>query len=453
MTLFWLAAASLTVLVVALLVTPLLRRPNPVPARAAYDLEVYRDQLTEIERDLGRGLIAREQADGARAEIGRRLLAAADGVEAGSEPPPRSGRRLAWGLLVAIPIAALAGYAAIGRPDLPAQPLASRMTAPATADAVPADVTAAVAHLAERLTQQPDDLDGWTVLAQSLGRMGRLAEAVDAWRHAAALAKDDPEFQGDLAEALIAANQGLVPEEARRLFDGILTKTPDDPRAIHYLAMAAAQAGDYRGALDRWLALAARSPADAPWLPTIRQGIEAMAERLKLNAAAIMPKPLPPQAATPAPDAESQQGAMVRGMVDSLAARLAAQPDDLAGWMRLARSYQVLGESEHRLDALKHAKSLAPSQPDILVAYGEALLEGAPAAQGGAPLPADAVESFQAALAAAPDTAAALWYLGLHAAATGHPAAARPLWQRLLGQLDPKSPDYAEVKARLDQLK
>jgi cytochrome c-type biogenesis protein CcmH len=463
MTLFWLATAVLTAAVVAMLVSPLVRRsgPGPGPGRASYDLEVYRDQLAELDRDLLRGVIESEQAEAARAEIGRRILAStgrsSDHATAGP-PSPRANRVIIGALLVVVPTAALVLYLMVGRPDLPAQPLAGRSN-PATAGAPPANIADAVAKLAEHLKGQPADLEGWTLLARSLAKLDRPAEAVEAWRHALALATDDPDLQGSLADALTTANGGVVPDEARRLFEAILNKRPGDPQASHFLALAQAQGGDFRGALDRWTALAAASPADAPWLPMVRQAIEDMARHLNLDPAKAIPDSLPargtaesapPAAAGPPPTAE-ERNRMIRSMVDGLAARLATQPDDIAGWLRLARAYQVLGEPDRQLEALTQARTRAPTRPDVLVAYAEALMSRASPAAG-ARLPPEAILALRGALTVAPDTPEALWYLGLDASTAGQSAEARTLWQRLLGELDPASPDYAEVKSRLDGL-
>ena len=454
MTLFWIVAAALTAAVAALIVRPLLRRPGPVAGRAGYDLEVYRDQLAEVERDLARGVIEAGQAEAARTEIGRRILTAAppDSNEAAAPPPARTSRTLALVLLAGIPLGTLAVYLALGRPDLPGQPLAGRMAA-AHSEAPPPEVIAAVNHLAERLKAEPGNLEGWVLLAQSLAKMERLPEAVEAWRKAAALAPDDDELRGNLAEALTTANQGTVSDEARALFEALQAKTPAEPRAGHYLALARAQAGDFKGALERWAALVAASPADAPWLPLVRQRVADMAERLKLDVTAVMPKPLPPRgAATGDSGVPADKAAAIRAMVETLAKKLEANPDDVTGWLRLARSYEVLGEPAKQLDALKKALAQAPRNAELLVSYAGALLAQNPPADTDR-LPAEAAAALRTALEVAPDSQAALWLLGLDAANAGKADEARALWQKLLAGLDPAGPDAAEIKGRLERLK
>ena len=469
MTLFWLAAAGLTAIIIAVLVWPLWRRPTAFPNRSAHDLEVYRDQLSELERDLERGLIDASQADAARTEISRRILAVTVSpsvLPASSDlappPPPTQQRRVALALLVLVPLTAWGLYLVIGRPDLPAQPLAARSN-PAIADGMPANIVEAVSKLAERLKGEPSDLEGWVLLGQSLTKLNRPTEAVDAWRHALALAKDDPSIQDSLAYALTRANQGLVPGEAHQLFEAVLAEHPDDPQARYFQALALAQGGDFRGALDHWTALAAASPANAPWLPMVQRAIADMAPRFGLDPIKAVPPPRPPQSqpdktasapssvAATMPTNPEERTLMIRSMVDDLAARLATSPNDIAGWLRLARAYQVLGEADHQLDAIGHALTQAPDRPDVLVAYAEALMAKTPSAPG-ARLPPDAVKALRAALNISANRPEALWFLGLDAAAAGQPAAARALWQQLLAELTPSSPDYTEVKTRLDGL-
>lgn len=457
MALFWIVAAVVTAAVVVPLLRPLLRGGGRIADRASHDLEIYRDQLAEVERDLARGVIEPSQADAARTEIGRRILAsaapapAADVAIMAATPPGRGRRRLAWALLIALPVAALSTYVGIGRPDLPAQPLSDRLAATAK-DQPPPEVIAAVTHLAERLKQEPNNLEGWVLLAQSQGKMGRLDDAVESWRRASALVPDDGEIRGNLAEALTAANQGLVPDEAAKLFEAMQAKTPADPRAGHYLALARAQAGDFQGALDRWRALAAATPADAPWLPLVRQRIADMAERLKLDPAQVTPPPLPPRGPAPADAKGAQADERVRAMVDKLAAKLKAEPGDIAGWLRLARAYEVMGDADKQADALKQARERAPRNAEVLVASAAAILARNPPGETDR-LPAEAAKLLADALEVAPDTQAALWYLGIDAANAGKRDEARALWTRLLSALSPGSPDYAEVKARLDRLK
>ncbi|MFI5023982.1 MAG: tetratricopeptide repeat protein, partial [Alphaproteobacteria bacterium] len=192
---------------------------------------------------------------------------------------------------------------------------------------------------------------------------------------------------------------------------------------------------------------------------------DAEAHVAKLEGAAKgAPAQSPPAAAatagaTPAPNtadvaaaqnmSDEQHKEKIRGMVERLAEQLKGQPDDLAGWRRLASAYSVLGERDKATEALAQAARLAPKDPDVLVAYGNALL--AQGTSGDAP-PAKAAEVMRQVLALDAGRREALWVVGLADAAQGDKQAAAALWGRLLAQLSPGTPEYLQVKGRLDAL-
>ncbi|CAO3415018.1 c-type cytochrome biogenesis protein CcmI [Azospirillum doebereinerae] len=463
--LFWIFAAAMTVAVLLLIVPPLLKPAEAAPARDAYDREVYRDQLDELERDRARGLVNAAQAEAAKAEIARRMLATAAPAASGDGRAPRAAKALAVVLALAVPVGALGVYSAVGRPDEPARPLASR-NLEQERGGPPKSVIAAIDKLKQQLAETPDDAQGWAILGQAYIKMNRNPEAVDALRRATALAKDDTELLGLFGETLVEGNDGTVPEEARVAFDGVLTKDPKDARARFFVALARYQAGDRRDALDRWRALLAESPANASWVPVVRDQIREAAIALDLDPATVTPEPLPPtegpaataQAPQQAPQQPAQMSAedrdqMVRGMVDSLAAKLAADPSDVNGWLTLARSYGVLGERAKAMEAIRNAKDRAPDRPDVLVAYASAVLQGLPRSDPPAAMPEEATAALRQALAADAANRDALWLLGLDAVTVGRKAEAMDYWSRLIAQFTPSDPEYALLKTRLEALK
>lgn len=472
--LFWIVAAGMTAAVTALVLTPLLRSRQTGGAaagpRAAYDMEVYRDQLAELDRDLARGVIDDRQAQSARTEISRRMLTVAEeGKRRTTSAGPFSGtgnRAVALALCVVIPVGALAVYIPTGEPNLPGQPFASRETRPE--NGAPAQVMQAIAKLEQHLKDEPDDLQGWLLMGQTYTRMGRFDDSVEAYRHAVGISQGkEPSILSSYAEAMTAANQGMVPEEATRTFEAVLQSDPNDARARYYLALARGQAGDMRGALDRWVELVAQSPADAPWLPTVRQRITETAGQLGIDVASVMPQPLAATqqseaAATPAapgPTREQMAGAaemtpeqregMIRSMVDNLATRLRDNPNDADGWLRLGRAYKVLGEQDKSVEALASGAKAAPGRVDVLMAYADALMVAS--GEEDAP-PPSAVAVLREVLALQPDNPQALWFLGLDAVRTANKGEASQLWGKLLTQLQPGSPEHAEVQSRLNSL-
>ncbi|SMF84864.1 Tetratricopeptide repeat-containing protein, partial [Azospirillum oryzae] len=321
--------------------------------------------------------------------------------------------------------------------------------------------------LKAQLAENPNDLQGWLILGQALCQDGRNTDAADALRHAVALNKDDVEVQGLFGETLVSANDGMVPEEAVTAFDAVLAKEPKDPRARFFAALARYQAGDQQGALDRWSALMAESPADAPWVPVLRDQIREAAVALNLDPAKVTPQPLPPeqkeQAQQTAPNAQANaqgnaqsnmagQDEMIRGMVANLAARLDADPSDVDGWLKLARSYGVLGEPAKALDAARRARERAPERADVQVAYANAVLQTQPRNETPKPLPEEATSALRLALKAEPDNKDALWLLGLDAMMSGRKDEAADHWGKLITSSS-RATRIHPVEGRLDALK
>ena len=373
----WLLLAAMTAGALALLLMPLLRKGAAAESRAAYDLTVYRDQLAEIERDLERGLLGPEEAVAARTEIERRMLAAADDPgERAKDAKERGGDRAITAAVIAaaLPLGAFVLYLNLGSPELPGQPFAERQAERSQAVDDPA-VQTRVAELAEHLRQNPEDLEAWLALAESYIALERYDSAANAYRHAILLAQGRPDLFSVYGESLVLANDGQVTGEARTAFGQALAAAPGEPRARYYLALAEAQAGNPRAALQMWVDLAADSPPDAPWLPILDQRIGATAEELGLEAASIMPTPQAGRGPSPEDMAAAEQMSpedqadMIRSMVERLAARLEAEPDDPDGWLMLARSYQVLGEPEQARRAFDRAAGLAANGPAALKAH------------------------------------------------------------------------------------
>ena len=466
---FALAAALLTALAVAAVLIPVLRRYRPGPARADYDLAVYRDQLRELESDRARGLVSDEQEGAARTEIERRMLRAgrareaaeaaesgdtAEAAGAAARRPASRRRAAALALGLCVPALAAGIYASLGTPGLPGRPFAETAR-PVESPAAVAAFREPVERLAARLESDPDDLEGWLLLGRSHLVLQRYPEAADAFRRAAALSGGDPEILSMLGETVVWASDGVVAPEAVQAFQRVLALRPEDPAARFHLALARAQAGAVREAYDMWRALAADTPADAPWRGDleglIRQSEEVLGVAPETRAAPGTAAPSGPTAddlaaaAGMTPDARM---AMIRAMVEGLAARLEEDPDDLEGWRRLARSYAVLGEPAKAADALRRAVELAPGDLETLRAYARALSGDA----GPAPPPPAAVALYARILALDPDDEPALWFVGLAAAEGGDPATARTRWQRLLALLVPGTEEHGAVRTALDGL-
>jgi len=363
---FWLFAGLLTALAVGLLLLPLLRRAGTTLPRQAYDLTVYRDQLAEVERDVERGVLTPDQAAAARTEIERRLLGAAesqpeaDGGGRDKEPGGRRPGLLSAGLALGLPAGALSLYLLLGAPGVPSIPLAER---PNT-EGSPTDMAQLVDQLAGRMAANPDDPQGWRLLARSYGQLGRFDEAAAAYRQAIARGGADAETWASLGEVLTAGADGMVTPEARQAFATALQQNPNDPRARYYGGLAYAQDDRFKEALEVWRSLEADSPPDAPWRNLLEQQIARTQETLGMEGgSAPAPGPTAQDRAAAAEMAPEQRAAFIRSMVERLATRLESEPDDLDGWLRLIRAYTVLGERDKATEALERATALAAELP------------------------------------------------------------------------------------------
>jgi cytochrome c-type biogenesis protein CcmH len=374
----WLAVGALSLLTMVLVAAPLVRRRSGgASSRREADLRVYRAQLAEVERDVERGVLAPTEAEAARTEVKRRMLAAAgDAGDGASAEAGGATRRIAAGLLgLAAPIAAVGLYLAVGAPGEVDQRFVQRAGGGERAGVEDLSAEEAVAALARALQSRPDDVEGWALLGRSYLGMGRYDEAATAFGRAHALDPGRVEIAAAYGEAQVAAAEGVVSDQAKAAFEGALALDPREPRARFYLGLGKAQGGDLRGALQDWVDLAALSPADAPWLPDVREQIARAAGELGVEIASLEPsaaaislgasteRPAAPQLAPGAAEAARQMSAeererMVRGMVERLAARLEATPGDRDGWLRLARAYEVLGEAEKASDARARADAL-----------------------------------------------------------------------------------------------
>jgi cytochrome c-type biogenesis protein CcmH len=460
----------LTAATLALLLRPLLKGGATSRPRADYDAEVYRDQLSELDRDIARGLVEPEQAEAARAEIARRLLAADAASQSESAlPSPTPGRIKAAAVALAILLPAGAGalYVVLGSPNLPGQPFAERRQG-GPDKATVARLEAAAKAIEAQLKKTPKD----TTLLGRLGRirfvLGRYAAAAAIYGKALALKPDSAAFAASQGEALVFANRRVVSEAAKTLFERALKADAQDVRARFYLALAKAQAGDRDGALRDWLALEAETRPGTPWRKQLTRFIETTAKEAGLNAAALAKlrakaeKTAQKTAAANGrgPSREdmdrakrmspAQRTAMIRGMVDNLAARLKENPDDLAGWRRLGRSYIVLREYKKAAAAYAQAARLAPKDVGVLVDYGQALL----AVHGkDRDLPPQFVAVVRRIHALQPDHVIGLWFLGVAEYEAGNHEKAAALWTRLLARLPKDAPERAALAKRIEMLK
>jgi cytochrome c-type biogenesis protein CcmH len=257
--------------------------------------------------------------------------------------------------LVALPAGAIALYLAVGSPSLPGQPLADR--APMERQTIAQMVAQVEAHLAKN----PEDARGWEVVAPIYLRMGRFDEAVKARRRALELNGPSAERHAGLAESLTAAANGIVTAEALAQFKAALALDAGHEKARFFIGLAAEQDGRVNEAIAIWRALIESAPPDAPWTEFVRAELMRLAggpsgERGPSEGQVVAAEKMPPE----------QRIAMIKGMVAQLAERLGKDGSDIEGWLRLVRSYMVLGERERALAAAGNARRALAAEPDKL---------------------------------------------------------------------------------------
>jgi cytochrome c-type biogenesis protein CcmH len=420
----WIILTVMTALAAVAMAAPFLRQRGSGVAEASKDLDVYRDQLKEIEREEKAGLIRKAESDEARKEIARRLLAAEQTAQSKAVAKPASDRTYAAiGVACVVALGSTILYSNMGWPDLPGQPAAHRsVSAPAddgnpaaTADPEAGREPAAavnspgagtkqalgtvddmIQRLVKRLDENPNSPDGWRMLGWAYFSQDRFADSAAAYAKAIEQNPTAGALKTARGEALVRAANGVVPDEALTLFNEGIKADAKDPRARFFLGLKKEQSGDKAAALEDWITILNEASPTDTWVGDLRQRTESLASELKVDiskrvTAAAAPPPAAPESggildklqpptgdAAPVADkgptaadvakaqemAPQDQNAMIRGMVDGLEARLEKSPRDAEGWIKLMRSRKVLGDADAAKAALGKALAAFADAPE-----------------------------------------------------------------------------------------
>lgn len=269
MTPFWISTGLLTLLVLALLCWPLLRRRSGDGAsRRAINTAIYRDQLDDLERDLASGALSQADYAGAREEIERRVLEDVAADTAPTDTAPRRLPRTALALAVTLPLAAALLYVVLGTPA--ALDPAARQGPQASA----AEIEKMVATLAARLEKDPGNLEGWAMLGRSYLVTGRLAEAAKAFDKAGPAMEASTELMLQVAELSAELNEGRIEGRGRELLQRVLKAEPQNPQALVLAGTDAFFRQQYADAVRHWEAVLAQLPPGSPDAQNLTAGIE-----------------------------------------------------------------------------------------------------------------------------------------------------------------------------------
>ena len=447
MTAFYAIAALLTLLALGWLVRPLLwpRGGSGITAERL-NASIYRDQLEALERDLARGAISAADCEASRDELQLRLLDDTEGTAAATASGHSflTARGTAAMIALVLPLGAATMYWWLGNP--------AAMDPVAAHKANNDQVNQMVEALAARLKANPDNPKGWAMLARSYKVMGRFAEAEQAFIRAGDLVNSEPDLLVDYADLLAVRANNNIEGKPLELVNKALSLNPQHPMGLMMSGVAAYRRNDFKLAVAQWekllLLLDPGSPdaqqveadiADArakAGLPAAPKAVSAGNAAAAGSEAGKLPPVDPAAAGAMTPEKINQ-------MIDGLAARLKANPDDPAGWVRLARAYKVQGRLPEAEQAFAKAGKLVDTDPDLLTQYADLLamrsssLEGRPLAL------------VNKALALAPKHPMALMLAGTAAYRRGDYKQAIAHWETVLSVLPPGSPDAKQVEAEI----
>jgi cytochrome c-type biogenesis protein CcmH len=398
----WLVLTIMISGAAVLVSAPFIRRLDRPQPGLVGDMEVYRDQLKEVENELRQGMIDDPQAETARVEIKRRALAA-DRMEQPALPKLSQDERnfAVMGVAGIVVLGSVGLYAATGNPDLPSmrgsgaapratsafarEPSTVASFAAATQSLTDEDqgqtrlqtglppVDEMIRRLAARLVQNPNDVAGWRTLGWSYASIGHFSEAAEAYAKAIELSPGAAEIRSARIEVLVKSADGTVTAEARNAIEETLRVNPKEARARFFKGLAKEQDGDKASALAQWTELLKDVDSDEAWVADLKSRVGELERDLGIDAAPpVVSRPgttggllealrtsRAPQmsrAIEKGPSQEDVRAAesmpagdranMIQGMVDGLASRLERSPRDADGWIKLLRSRVVLGETE-----------------------------------------------------------------------------------------------------------
>jgi len=378
----WLLITLTMAAAVAFVCWPFLRRTRLADGASA---DIYRAQLTELEREESAGLISADDARMARTEVQRRLIATSGATATLKDSDMTLTDRSTFiAVAVSLAIGSAVIYSAVGSPSSAAsshpsltmaQMAAMSSGAPQSAEASQmsvAPVDEMITSLQTRLASAPNDVEGWRMLGWSKFRTDDYAGAAVAYGQAAKLAPQDAETLSAYGESLARAAGGMVTPDAEKALRDAVKLDPNDARARFLLGLQKEQKGNAKAALDDWLAMLDGADPSAPWYEEVRGRVAELSQSSGIDVSKRLPaaaqsiasldtqRPAGPsatqvsEAAAMSPEARQ---AMVDGMVSRLDARLKANPADLDGWLRLIRARRVLGQTDLAQQAVANGQA------------------------------------------------------------------------------------------------
>lgn len=442
---FWIIVILLSLLAVLGLLYPLWRGQQSQTIadnlRREQNIQIAREQLAELKQQQQAGTLSEEEYQTTSADLEKALLADVGDDAPSTQHTVKPPRFTIATLALLVPVSSFALYAWLGTPAAlqnSASPAASDNGGHAsnTSSPIPADIDSMVASLEAKLQKDPQNLDGWQMLARSYMTMGRYPDAVKAYQKLLEQVPEDPNVMLMLADATAMSNQGKVTGKAEELVLKALEKSPDNITGLWLAGKAAFEVGDNARALEHW------SKAE-PLLPLGSDSRHELRNWIEKAGGALVPMPADNTTATPAPISQVPD---INEMVANLRAKLEKEPQNPEGWLMLGRSYTNLQNYAEALKAYEQAHQQAPDSVEAMLGLADML-----SMTSGGKLSGRASELIQKALQLAPQNTTALWLAGLAAQEAGNKVQAKQHWKTLLPLLTSPS-EQAEVQQLIQQL-
>ena len=439
MNVFIAIAALLTLLVTAWLLRSLLRKsPGKGISSERLNAAIHRDQLQALEADLARGVISQQDFDASRDELQLRLLDDTESFDANPQAKGSSfwtAQRTATLVGLSLPLLALGLYWQLGTPQAIDMKPASQVN--------DQQVRQMIDTLAAKLKANPVDQKGWAMLARSYKVLNRFDEAAMAFDKAGSVVTSNPDLLVDHAELLAMMADNKLEGRPAQMIDAALHLNPEHPMGLMLSGIAAFQLNNFKAAVTQWEKLLALMPPESADAEQLRNNIAEARSKAGLPVAES--NKLPP---VPAGAAAGMTPEKINEMVNRLAERLKANPDDLPGWARLARAYKVQGRLDEAAQAYAKTGKLLDSDADLAAQYADLLATRANGDFKGKP-----TQLIANGLKVNPKHPMLLMMAGQAALQRADYAAAIGHWETVLTVLPADSPDVDQVKAEIASTK
>jgi cytochrome c-type biogenesis protein CcmH len=331
---FWVAAGILLGLAIAILSWPLLRRRRSLAAsRRAINAAIYRDEFVELEKDRQNSALSADDYQVAREELERRVLEdTTEGDPVAPGASPRGAPRTALALLVLLPLLSLPLYFVLGNPAALSPEPTEQMAQSGHGNGAPSmgDLAKMAAILAAKLEKNPDNPEGWVMLARSYKALGRFDDAEKAYGRVGPTMDTEPALILEKVELAAYKSDGKIEGRALALLNQVLSKEPNNPQALVLAGTAAFYRADYQGAISYWDRLLKQVAPDSEDAKNLASGIAEARVRMGGKAGTMAEQPAEKSADRAAePAGKVVAGKSISGRVElSAAFKAKAAPDD-----------------------------------------------------------------------------------------------------------------------------